>query len=125
MRLRRKKHPSEDPPLPGLRGQKRRSEANGYAEIRTAKAFHHCKGDADDSALAVEERSAGAARGGLRIVDNFVRKDVADMALCNQRTDQLASSELRQDQLRVATADFYNFGDGFVACAGKNRVNAG
>jgi hypothetical protein len=114
----------DDPPLP-LRVEKGRGEANGYAKIRTAKAPHHRKGDADDSALAVEERSAGAARGGLRIVDNFVRKDVAHVALRNQRADQFALSELRQDQLRIATADFYNFGDGFVARAGKNRVNAG
>src|SRR5260370_7378605 len=63
-------------------------ETNRNARIGTAKTPDDGKRHANDFSIAIEEWSAGAARSGLRIVDNFVRKDAADMPLSAQRPNE-------------------------------------
>src|SRR5260370_10096079 len=77
-------------------------EANGNAKIGAAKTLDDSKRHANDFSIAIEERSPGAAGSGLRIVDNFVRKDVADMALSHQRANELAAQEFVGNLCRIS-----------------------
>src|SRR5260370_10678758 len=84
-------------------------EANGNAKIGAAKTLDDSKRHANDFSIAIEERSPGAAGSGLRIVDNFVRKDVADMALSHQRADELAAQEFVGYLCRVSPSRLGDF----------------
>src|SRR5207248_8940852 len=68
-------------------------KTNRNTKIRTAKTFDDRECHANHLPLTIDERSSRAAGSGLRIVDNFVRKNVADMALGNQRANEFAAEE--------------------------------
>src|ERR1700722_831932 len=67
--------------------EQRLGELNRDAEIRSSKSFEHGIGHADHFSLPVKQRTARAAGGGLGVENNFVRKNVADVPLSNQRTN--------------------------------------
>src|SRR5580693_7562057 len=71
----------------GLIFEQRLGELNRDAKIRSSKTLEHGIGDADHFSLSVEQRTARAAGGGLRVENNFVRKNIADMPLSDQRTN--------------------------------------
>src|ERR1700722_11024101 len=71
----------------GLIFEQRLGELNRDAKIRSSKSFEHRIGDADHFSLPVEQRPARAAGGGLRVENDFVRKNIADMPLGNQRAN--------------------------------------
>src|ERR1700733_10586435 len=71
----------------GLIFEQRLGELNRDAKVRSSKTFEHGIGDADYFSLAIEQRTARAAGGGLRVENNFVRKNIADMPLSDQRTN--------------------------------------
>src|SRR5215469_2667606 len=98
--------------------------ADGDAEVRAAKALDDGEGDADDAALAVEQRAAGTAGGGLRIVDDFVGQNIADVALRDKRADELALGEFDENEFGIAGAGFDDFFDGLIAGAGEDSVKA-
>ena len=104
--------------------QQGHSEADGHAKIGAAKAAHHGKGHANHLAIADQQRAAGTAGGGLRIVDNLVRQDVADMALRDQRTNQLAPGQFREHEFRFATAGLDDLLDRFVARARQDGIKS-
>src|SRR6266852_96713 len=104
--------------------EKRLREANRNAKIRTAKTPGDGKRHANYLTIAIEERSAGAARSGLRIVDNFVRKDVADMALSDQRANELAAQEFVDDLLRFSAGALGDFAYGIFPGARENGADS-
>src|SRR5258708_26272992 len=84
-------------------------EANGNAKIGAAKTLDDSKRHANDFSIAIEERSRGAGGSGLGIVDNFVRKDVADMALSHERADELAAQEFVGNLCRISPSRLGDF----------------
>src|SRR6266478_1430049 len=104
--------------------QKWLGETNRNAKIGTAKTPDDGKRHANDFSIAIEERSAGAARSGLRIVDNFVRKDVADMALSDQRANELAAQEFVDDLLRFSAGALGDFAYGIFPGSRENGADA-
>jgi hypothetical protein len=83
----------------------------GYrdGEIRSAEVAHHGKVNSDNFALATEKRPARPTRGRLGIVDDFVGEDVADVALRDNRADQVPTSEFFHYLFRIT---FGGDGDG-------------
>src|SRR6266851_973265 len=85
------------------RGREQRiRESNRNYEIRAPKYLKDRIRDADDFPLTIEEETAGAARGGLRVEDNFVGQDISDVALRNDRMNEIAAGQLRQNLRDVA-----------------------
>jgi len=74
--------------------EQRLGELNRDAKIRSSKTFEHGIGYADHFSLPVKQRTSRAAGGGLRVENNFVRKNIADVPLSNQRTNQVALGQL-------------------------------
>src|SRR5258708_3286054 len=99
-------------------------EANGNAKIGAAKTLDDSKRHANDFSIAIEERSAGAAGSGLRIVDNFVRKDVADMTLSDQRADELAAQEFVDDLFRFSAGALGDFAYGIFPGSRENGADS-
>src|SRR5437899_9920674 len=79
---------------------------NWNAEIRAAETSHNGKCYPDDFPIAIDQVPAGPAGSGLRIVNNFVGKDVADMALRNQRPNEFAAHQLIHNFCRVTAGGF-------------------
>src|ERR1700757_5002102 len=77
----------------GLWPKKRLPVANRNGEVRAAELPHHGKINSDHFALVIEKRTAGAARGGLGVIDNLVRQHVANMTLCGDRSDQVTTGQ--------------------------------
>src|SRR5260370_8896687 len=100
-------------------------EANGNAKIRTANSFDYRISHADHFPIAIDERSAGAAGSGLRIVDNFVRENVADMALCNQRADEFTAEEFVDNLCRLSSRSLSDVVYGIFTGARENGADAG
>jgi hypothetical protein len=69
----------EETPRRALRNQERRPVYDRDREIRPAEVAHHRKIYSDDLAFTVEQWPAGASGSGLGIVDDFVRKNVANV----------------------------------------------
>jgi phosphatidate phosphatase APP1 len=78
--------------------------ADRNAEIRAAETLQNRYCNSDDFSIAIEERSAGAARSGLRIEHNFVWQDVANVPLRDQGMNQIAFGQLVQNLRHVAAA---------------------
>src|SRR2546430_17526806 len=77
-------------------------KTNRNTKIRTAKTFDDRECHANHLPLTIDERASRAAGSGLRIVDNFVRKNVADMPLCNQRANEFAAEKFLDNLSRVS-----------------------
>src|SRR5258708_8139067 len=103
----------------------RLGEANGYPKIQTAKSFYYRISHADHFPIAIDKRSAGAAGSCLRIVDNFIRKNVADMALCNQRANEFTAEEFVDNLCRFSSRAFGNLGYGIFTRTRENGADAG
>src|ERR1700694_2833811 len=93
--------------------EERLSVANRNSKVGTAKTSDNGKGYADHFPLAIDQRPAGTARCGLRIVDNFVGKDVTDMALRHERTDEFPADELVDDFFGITAGGLDDFIHGF------------
>src|SRR5215470_12340944 len=102
--------------------QERRCKADGNAEIGAAEAADHSEGYTDDASLAVQDRAAGASGGGLRVVNDFVGQDIADVSLGDQRSNQVAAGEFVKNQLRVPARHIHDLLDGVITGAGENGV---
>src|SRR5260370_32525567 len=105
--------------------EERLGEANGKTKIRTAKSFDYRISHADHFPIAIDERSAGAAGSGLRIVDNFVRENVADMALCNQRADEFTAEEFVDNLCRLSSRSLCDVVYGIFTASRENGADAG
>ena len=105
--------------------EERSCETDGHTKIGATEAANDGEGHSDHTALAIQERTARAARGRLRVVNNFVRQDIANVALRDQGTDQFAPGELGEDEFRIAAGDFNDLFDGIVSGTGEDRVQAG
>ena len=84
--------------------EQRLRESNRNSEIRTAESFQDRIGDADDFSMMIEEGPAGTSRGSLRVEDDFVGQDISDVALRNDRMNEIAARQFRQDLRDVAAA---------------------
>src|SRR5713101_5776189 len=104
--------------------EERLGKANGNTKIGTAKPFDDRKCHANHFSMAIDERSARAAGSGLRIIDNLVRKNVADMALSNQRADQFAAEEFVDNLFRFSACTFGDFVHGIFTCPRQNGADA-
>src|SRR5215469_9500096 len=71
-------------------------------KIRAAEIAHHRKVDSDNLAVAVKQRPSGTARSGLRVVDDFVGQDIANVSLSDHRPDQVSASEFFYHLFRIA-----------------------
>src|ERR1700691_78479 len=90
-------------------------KSNRDSEVRSSETFQDRIRNTDNFALAIEERSARTSRGGLRVEDDFVGQDVSNVALRNNRVNEIATCQLRQDSRDVAaTLNQYLLGRGFV-----------
>src|SRR5580704_1821494 len=103
-----------------LRLQQRLRIANGNSEVGAAKAPDYGEGHANHLAVAVDERAARAAGGGLGVVDNFIGQDVADMSLRYQGADQLALLEFVHNFFWVPAAQPDNVLYGVFSRARQN-----
>src|SRR5258708_33052147 len=72
-------------------------EADRNAKVGTAKTLYDSERYSNNFSIAIKERTAGTPGSGLRIVDNFGRKNVSDMALSDQRADELPAQEFVDD----------------------------
>jgi hypothetical protein len=84
-----------------LRPQERLRIDDWDREIRPAEVSHHRKIYSDDLALTVEQWPAGAAGSRLGVVDDLVRKDVADVALGHNGADQMPACQLLNHLFRI------------------------
>jgi hypothetical protein len=71
--------------------EQRLRESNWYSEIRASETLQDRIRDADDFPLTIEERPAGTSRRGLRVEDDFVRQDISDVALRDDRMGEIAA----------------------------------
>ncbi|MGA8142446.1 MAG: hypothetical protein WB987_00980, partial [Candidatus Acidiferrales bacterium] len=90
--------------MAALLTEKGLGEPDGNAEIRAAETFEDSVSDADHFSLAIKERAAGTAGGGLSVEYNFVGENVANVALCDERTNQVATRELVQNLRNISIA---------------------
>ena len=85
------------------RGREQRlRESNRNSEIRASETFQDRIRDADDFTLTIEEWPAGTSRSGLGVEDDFVGQDISDVALRNDRMNEFAVCQLRQNLRYVA-----------------------
>src|SRR5713226_6397420 len=89
--------------------EERLGEANGNTKIRAAKTLDNRECHANHFSIAIDKRSARTTGSGLRIVDNFVRKNVADMALSNQRANEFAAEKFVDNLFRFSAGGFGDF----------------
>src|SRR5258708_13917901 len=73
--------------------EERLGKANGNTKIRAAKILDDRECHANHFSIAIDQRPTRATGSGLRIVDNFVRKNVADVALSNQGTNEFTAEK--------------------------------
>src|SRR6516165_3281972 len=107
-----------------LRPQQRLPIADRYSEIRSSKITHHGEVNPDDFPFAVKKRTARTARSSLRIVDNLVGQDITNMALRDNRADQMSASEFFHYLFRITFGCLGNRLKCLFAGAGKDSVNA-
>src|SRR6266849_7684411 len=105
--------------------EERLGEANGNTKVRTAKTFDNRECHADHFSIAIDERSPRTAGSGLRVVDNLVRKNVADMALGNQRADEFTTEEFVDNLFRFSSGGLGDFVHRIFTCARENGADAG
>src|SRR5260370_30511761 len=105
--------------------EERRGKANRNTKVRTAKTFDYRECHANHFTIAIDERSAGAAGGGLRIVDNLVRKNVADMSLSNQRTDEFTAEKFVDNLFWLSARSLCHVLSRIFPGARANSANAG
>src|SRR6267143_2442559 len=105
--------------------EERLGETNGNTKIRAAKTSDHRERHSNYFSVAIDERSARPTGSGLRIVDNLVRKNVADMALSNQRADELTAEQFVDNLFRFSACGLGDFVHGIFSRARQNRADAG
>src|SRR5260370_14742484 len=104
--------------------EERLGKANRNTKVRTAKTFDYRECHANYFTIAIDERSARTAGGGLRIVDNLVRKNVTDMALSNKRADEFTAGEMLDNLFRFSARTLGDFGHGILTPAPQNGADA-
>src|SRR6266478_1607247 len=100
--------------------EERLGVANRNTEIRTAKPPDDREGHSNHFPIAIDQRSAGASGSGLRVVNNLVGEDIADVALRNQGADQFAALQFINDFLGVSSSGLHDIVDGFFSSAREN-----
>src|SRR5436190_24366229 len=103
--------------------EERLGESNGNTKIRTAKASDDGERHANHFSIAIDERPTRPTGSGLRIVDNFVRKNVADMALSNQRANEFAPKKFVDNLFRLPAGGLGDFVHHVFARARKNGAD--
>src|SRR5882724_1216878 len=88
--------------------------------IRSAESSDDRERHSNHFPIAIDQRSAGTAGSGLRIVNNLVGEDVADVALRNQGADQLTAYQFINDSLGVAASGRHDLVDGFFPSTREN-----
>src|SRR2546429_5903283 len=104
--------------------EERLGKANRNTKIRTAKTSDDREGHANHFSVAIDERPTRAAGSGLCIVDNFVRKNVADMTLCNQRADKFTAEKFIDNFFWFSARGLGDFVHGIFTRARKNGTDA-
>ena len=66
------------------------SRSQQDSEIRSSELAHHGKVDSYNLALTIEKRTPRATRSGLGIIDNLVRRHVADVSLSADRPEVIS-----------------------------------
>src|SRR5579863_2497500 len=101
--------------------QQRLGKPDRNPKIRTAEAFQYRIRDADDFALAIEERPTRTARGRLRVEDNLIGQNVADVPLRDQRPYEIALCEVVEYLRNITAAFLQNRLGGVLIGARQNR----
>src|SRR5579862_2204197 len=97
--------------------------ADGNSEVGSAEAVENSEIDADDFPLVIKERAAGSSGGGSSVVNNFVLKNVADVALRGGGANEILRGKAGDDLRDIGRAAG-NFLRGFRAGAGEDTLNA-
>src|SRR5467141_4473645 len=105
--------------------EERLGKANGNTKIRAAKTLDDRECHANHFSIAIDERPTRATGSGLRIVDNFVRKNVADVALSNQGTNEFTTEKLVDNLCRFSARVLDDFVHGIFSRARQNGADAG
>src|SRR6266446_3289116 len=105
----------------GLSGlEERLGITNGNPEVGTAETSDDGECDSDHAAVAVDERPAGTPGCSLSIVNNLVGKNITDVTLRHQGTNEFAAHQFLNDFLRIAGGALGNFIHGLFPRARKN-----
>ena len=96
--------------------EERLGETNGNTKIRAAKTSDDRERHSNYFSVAIDERSARPTGSGLRIVDNFVRKNVADMALSNQRANEFTAEKFVDNLFRFSAGALGDFAYSIFPC---------
>ena len=123
MVLERVEHPHACP-APRSPFEQRLRITNRNAKIGASKTPDHRKGYPDDLPILVNERSSRASGSGLRIIDNLIGGNIADMPLRDQRTDELAADEFVYHSVRISSGGLGDLVHGFLARTCQHGVNA-
>src|SRR5467141_3046948 len=105
--------------------EERLGKANRNTKIRAAKILDDRECHANHFSIAIDERPTRATGSGLRIVDNFVRKNVADVALSNQGTNEFTTEKLVDNLCRFSARVLDDFVHGIFSRARQNGADAG
>src|SRR6266566_5988164 len=98
---------------------------NGNAEVGTAETSDDGKCDSDHAPVAVDERPAGTPGCSLSIVNNLVGKNITDVTLRHQGTNEFAAHQFLNDFLRIAGGALGNFIHGLFPRARENCAEPG
>src|SRR2546426_167381 len=96
------------------------AKTKGTPEVGTAETSDDGKCYSDHAAVAVDERPAGTPGCSLSIVNNLVGKNITDVTLRHQGTNEFAAHQFLNDFLRVAGGALGNFIHSLFPRARKN-----
>src|ERR1700674_4728997 len=66
-------------------------------QVRAAKTIQNGEVHTDDLAIAIEERSAGTARGCRCVINNLVLQDISDVSLGGRWANEVLRRQLRNN----------------------------
>src|SRR5260370_3897710 len=92
----------------------------GSTEVGAAETSDDGKCYSDHAAVAVDERAAGTPGCSLSIVNNLVGKNITDVTLRHQGTNEFAAHQFLNDFLRIAGGALGNFIHSLFPRARKN-----
>src|SRR5260370_34157113 len=94
----------------------------GTAVLEAAEPSDDGKCYSDHAAVAVDERPAGTPGCSLSIVNNLVGKNITDVTLRHQGTNEFAAHQFLNDFLRIAGGALGNFFHCLFPRARDNRA---
>src|ERR1700722_13335475 len=105
--------------------EQRLQESYWNSEIRASEAFQNRIRDGDDFPPVIEKWAARSSRCCLRIEDDFVRQDVSDVALRNDRMNEIAARYLGQNLRNVPATLSQDLFDRAFVCAREDARKPG